>query len=437
MGLNHERCGCYIQQEKRNEKQIENILQKQVPLKTKKLQASIVNGSANMNMTMGFITIRRHLFCRICQLAVLISMIIFLGAMPGAAQPHLEFLPGVSENARTTITRGIEQTELFFSDRFGVTLPKRLNIVVAPNQAVFAKILERLCRYGSSEAAEYAKMDAGVTCPGGIALNGGMQDLQTLFFVACHELVHKYQGAVSPGDRERDIYWLLEGTATAVAAYMADITRVESMQESREEYLGRFRKASGRPSLKELRSSTGHNTARKDYGGQITYTVETWAALELAWRKGIQSTYNYFLNLKRNKDSARVFEMTFGTRLDTFEKEFEQDLGRALHASYSADPLGRVWKETEDMAWSGIYTRRGNSTVFDAAWSNDKSSPVTGIIAMHLSGDKVFIESHQQSNGRKYDYLGTLSRDSRTISGTFWRTDSMGPVQQWQATIER
>jgi hypothetical protein len=56
---------------------------------------------------------------------------------------------------------------------------------------------------------------------------------------------------------------------------------------------------------------------------------------------------------------------------------------------------------------------------------------------MHLSGNKAFIESRQQSNGREFDYEGTISEDSRTISGTFWPPGSTGPILRWEATIER
>jgi len=246
-----------------------------------------------------------------------------------ASKIILTFEPGVPDNVNVIVTRGVKEAERFYKDNFGITLPKDLEIVVVPNQAAFAKALQRLCAESPEEAKKHAASSGGTTCPGGIAIPLS-KNLDRMFFVAIHELSHKYQGAVSPpGGRERELFWLLEGGATATAGYIADHCGVESLPDLYKEYLGRLR---GRrvPPLRDLRTSKGHNAAREKYVGDVVYPKESLAALELARRKGVKSLYNYFLNLKKDKDSGEVFEMTFGIKLDKFEQEFEQWLEKQL-----------------------------------------------------------------------------------------------------------
>jgi phosphopantetheinyl transferase len=118
------------------------------------------------------------------------------------------------------------------------------------------------------------------------------------------------------------------------------------------------------------------------------------------------------------------------------EKELEWTL-RTPSPSYRTELLGKVWRKKEVNGWEGLHTRRGDSTLFDAIWTRKESEKVTGVLIMHLSGNKVFIEHRHQSNGREFDSEGTISEDSRTLSGTFWPAGSTAPILRWKATIER
>lgn len=257
--------------------------------------------------------------------------VLFLMATPptaAAAKISLTFEPGVPNNVKVTITQGIREAEHFYKDNFGVTLQKDCEIVVVPNKDVFAKALQRVCRESEEKAKNHAARSGGTNCPGGIIIPVS-KSMGRMFFVAIHELTHRYQGQINPGNRERDIMWLMEGGATATAGYIADKCGVESLPDLYKEYLGRLR-GKQTPPLQDLRTSTGHNAARENYIGDVVYPKESLAALELARLKGAKSLYNYFLNLKKDKDSAKVFEMTFGIKPDKFEQEFEEWLKRQL-----------------------------------------------------------------------------------------------------------
>jgi hypothetical protein len=259
-----------------------------------------------------------------------LAALLLTAAQPTAAlaRIHLTFDKGIPTNVRTAITRGITEAEHFYKDNFGITLHKDLEIVVAQDRASFAKALQRLCNESEEQAKKHAASSGGTTCAGGIAIPMS-KNLDRMFFVAIHELTHKYQGQESPGSRQRDIMWLMEGGATATAGYIADKCGVESLPDLYKEYLGRLR-GKKNPPLKDLRTNKGHNAAREKYPGDVVYPKESLAALELARRKGPKSLYQYFLNLKKDKDSAKVFEMTFGVKLDRFEQEFEKWLAKQL-----------------------------------------------------------------------------------------------------------
>ncbi len=271
----------------------------------------------------------RYLF-RFITLIIGALILIAAPSTVAAAKISLIFEPGVPANVKVTIRQGIKEAVRFYNDNFRVTLPKELKIVVAADHDSFVRALQRICNESEEEAKKHAARSGGTTCSGGIVIPLS-KNLDRMFLVAIHELTHKYQGAVSPpGGRDRDIKWLQEGGAGATACHIADRCAVKSLQDSYKEILGKLR-GKRVPTLKDLRTSAGHNAAvaaKEKYPGDVVYSKEILAALELARRKGVNSLFNYFINLKKDRDSTRVFEMTFGIKLDKFEQEFEQWLKR-------------------------------------------------------------------------------------------------------------
>jgi hypothetical protein len=100
-------------------------------------------------------------------------------------------------------------------------------------------------------------------------------------------------------------------------------------------------------------------------------------------------------------------------------------------SNYRYDRLGTVWYETEG-AYHGVWTRRGNSNVFDAVWTYG-SRRITGVLTIYLDGDRVTIYRHNGSDGYEYNYTGILSADETGVQGRV----SGGPFVRvaWNATI--
>jgi hypothetical protein len=95
-----------------------------------------------------------------------------------------------------------------------------------------------------------------------------------------------------------------------------------------------------------------------------------------------------------------------------------------------ADRLGTVWYE-EESGWDGIWTRRGNSNVFDAIWTAGNAAG-TAVLTITIQDDRVTVIRGNSSNGVNYTYTGTLSHFGSRVSGAYTDGKNMMP---WKATI--
>jgi hypothetical protein len=99
------------------------------------------------------------------------------------------------------------------------------------------------------------------------------------------------------------------------------------------------------------------------------------------------------------------------------------------------DRLGRVWEVREiGGGWTGVWTRRGTSELFDAVWTSVAGTELTGVLTITIAGDQVAVQRPQFGANGACDYVGTLAADGRTAHGTFSCTEDPGPFD-WEATI--
>ena len=103
--------------------------------------------------------------------------------------------------------------------------------------------------------------------------------------------------------------------------------------------------------------------------------------------------------------------------------------------STGPDRLGTRWDEEEVAGWKGVWTRRGNTNVFDARWERPGSTAATAVLTIELNGNTVRIE-RRHDNGQGCTYTGTLAPDGVTVSGKYGCDSAPGPFD-WKATISR
>ena len=102
-------------------------------------------------------------------------------------------------------------------------------------------------------------------------------------------------------------------------------------------------------------------------------------------------------------------------------------------AAFHSDILGAVWQESEN-GWSGVWTRRGTSAVFDAVWTLS-GQRVTAVLTMTRTGtDTVSIYRKDTSDNLEVDYTATIGGDgSVTGSG---KVRSTGFTYAWTARVQ-
>ncbi|WP_095532672.1 hypothetical protein [Domibacillus epiphyticus] len=97
------------------------------------------------------------------------------------------------------------------------------------------------------------------------------------------------------------------------------------------------------------------------------------------------------------------------------------------------DRLGRRWDVQED-GWRAVWTRRGNSNVFDGRWTRQGQRDITAVLTIYIQGSNVRVERRNSSDGNNCNYTGTLSQNGRNASGRYTCDRGGG---SWNATIVR
>lgn len=101
-------------------------------------------------------------------------------------------------------------------------------------------------------------------------------------------------------------------------------------------------------------------------------------------------------------------------------------VGSTKPTSPSVDLLKNIWRVTEgDPTWTGVWSRRGNSNVFDAIWRHSSGQTASGVLTISLSGNSVTIT---RGSGQ---YTGTISGSSASGTASWYNGG-----QRWTATIE-
>lgn len=99
--------------------------------------------------------------------------------------------------------------------------------------------------------------------------------------------------------------------------------------------------------------------------------------------------------------------------------------------------LGKSWDVTEVFGWTGVWTRRDKSNVFDALWTlggkREKAE-----LAINITGNIVNVKRKQKTGysfpGQMCEYKGTLAADKMTVKGTYGCDWARGPFN-WKAII--
>lgn len=146
------------------------------------------------------------------------------------------------------------------------------------------------------------------------------------------------------------------------------------------------------------------------------------------WRMVASKDYYQIVGI-----NSRCLELRYGVKdngapLDVMDCDANraQRLWALLEAP-SADAFGRVWDVTECCGWKGVWTRRGDTNVFDSAIANPNGEKLTMVISVTVNGNSVTAQRTASSDGILCSYTGILV--GATVSGSYCNG------QKWQATV--
>ena len=94
--------------------------------------------------------------------------------------------------------------------------------------------------------------------------------------------------------------------------------------------------------------------------------------------------------------------------------------------------LGAVWDESEN-GWTGVWTRRPGTNIFDAVWTKD-GGRVTAVLTMTPIGtNTVAIDRKDTSDSEEVDYIAALGADG-SVAGN-GRVRSSAVEYTWHGRI--
>lgn len=111
------------------------------------------------------------------------------------------------------------------------------------------------------------------------------------------------------------------------------------------------------------------------------------------------------------------------------------DGGSSGIASPQGCGIGRRWNLTNEYGARAVWTRIGNSSVFDAHYTYADGSAFDERPVVTLTGKNITARVDYTLIASSCTFVGTLAPDGRTASGTFTCTASPGKAARWNAEI--
>ena len=114
---------------------------------------------------------------------------------------------------------------------------------------------------------------------------------------------------------------MLEGMADAMGAQLVAKTRLFSVPQYKNNWQTGITLSPQKPSLNELRTSSGWFNSISAYGGPPTYKTAGLASLILLERYGMPKVLAYFRELGRDATPEAAFRQAFDLDMSQFENE--------------------------------------------------------------------------------------------------------------------
>jgi len=133
---------------------------------------------------------------------------------------------------------------------------------------------------------------------------------------------------------------------------------------------------------------------------------------------------NYYVSPYFHVDPYQPTEYYDPNSQNYFEEAFDYSTRQPVN-------LGTRW-EVEEGGWRAVWTRRGNSNVFDGRWTRQGATPITAVLNITVQDHFVCISRRNSSDGNNCQYVGRV--EGNRVTGTNVCDRGGG---SWSATIQR
>jgi hypothetical protein len=168
------------------------------------------------------------------------------------------------------------------------------------------------------------------------------------------------------------------------------------------------------------------------HDANLNWTTKVWTFTA----GGANTTLEFYSLDREGEKYGALLDNISVVSVAEFQKQSSARLIQTLStsSSHSLYGLGTYWQESEN-DWTGVWTRRGNSNIFDAKWVKPGQPLSRATLIVRLYGNQVSVARTTVSPEKfRCQYEGKVAADGLTIDGSFTCDKYRGPFQ-WHAKI--
>ena len=330
------------------------------------------------------------------KVAALFGLCLFLVCL---SLPALAAIKVVSEpGADTAMVEDVQKTIDVFNSilkvDMGTELTRDVSVIICPTRESYAGVLRR--ELGQSQ--EMAERNAAVTggMSGGsrlvVAINGGAAKVETGLGRAqltAHELFHQTQSQLSKDKKGKGLYWMSEGTADLIGAWVAEKRGFQSMEKWKLDRLNVIRKAGAHVAPAEILHTDLPKWTRlmekKLYPYEMSDLMVFYLTNQYATINPFNKIADYYRLIGQGVDGDQALLQAFGVGVGEYVGGFRAWLARSMAEEVKVELIAEPGV-TESVIAEMERTLAVSRRYFQETWQSDFSLGLRVVVAPEKSG---------------------------------------------------
>ncbi|WP_110954517.1 hypothetical protein [Anaerosinus massiliensis] len=153
-----------------------------------------------------------------------------------------------------------------------------------------------------------------------------LPDRHQKIFMTSTIMTKRFQTQLVSPDVLVTMSWLVNGSASVVAAHIVETAGLYTMEDYKYSWLNSLHKKTTLPYLSDLRSEQDWISATDKYGADTVYTLSELAALHLVEQYGFASLHTWLETVKSTGNTEEAFTKVYGISSSQYDLEFKDFL---------------------------------------------------------------------------------------------------------------